>query len=209
MHKINCSAHFALFCTIFLVLLGANPTFSKTLVWHEWKADSQTKGGKTVACFLQLAGLTSDSIPFDPKPSRSTLTTANLTLTLVEKSDRKWLSFGVKVTGTRILEDFTTHAIPIHYAWVQSSTGSTVNQITQLETAPNKYYLGGLAGDEGLDLFLKIFKGILEDGLVVGWQESPGKLDKRLKVKDPPSPDKLLSFNSCMGQLGKNYQLNE
>jgi len=204
MHKINYSTILPLFIsTIFWVILGATPSFAQTLVWHEWKADSQTKGGKTVSCFLQLNTLTSDSMNSELKVSSSTLITANLTLLLVERHNQKGVIFTVKIIGERILENLTTQVIPIHYAWVQSSTGSTATQIIQAETKPEKYFLGALGGDDGMDLFIKIFKGMIKDGLVVGWQESPGKFDIVIKVKDPPSQKNQETFMSCFRQLAE------
>jgi len=204
MKKINCPTLLTLFIpTIFLVILYATPSFATTPHSHEWTADSQTRGGKTVSCFIKLDTASLDWMTTDPKALSSTVLRTALTLMLIEKSNRKLLAFTVKVTGTRILEDLTTHAIPIHFAWVQSSTGSTTTQLTQAETAPEKYYLGMLAGMDGLDLFTKIFKGVVEDGLVVGWQESPGDLDKVLKVKDGLPKDKQISFLSCFEQLTK------
>ena len=202
MHKINCSTLLTLFIsTIFLVILVATPSFAKTLLKYVWEADSQTRGGKIVSCFLGLDTLTYGATTSDPDDLSRTLIRTGLSLTLIEVSNQIGIGFLIKVTGTRILEDLTMHTIPIHYAWVKNSKGSTATQITKLETKPDKYFLGRLPGYDGVALFSQIFHGIFTDGLEVGWQESPGQLDLVLKVNDPPSLKTHETFVSCFNQL--------
>ncbi len=208
MHKSKFPTSFTLFITtlfVFIVVTTSGLADSKKTDWHEWKVGTQTSGGHTVACSLGLDSLTFDSFTSGSKDFNSTLIMTTLSLLIVEKSDKKVLSFLVKIVGERILDDLKTQAIPIYYAWVKSSTGSTVNQITQLETKPEKYFLGGMHGNEGMALFVKILRGIVEDGLVIGWQESPGKFDKVISIKDPPPEEELLSFLSCLENQKKEY----
>jgi hypothetical protein len=150
---------------------------------HEWEADSQTRGGKTVSCFVGLK-----------LANEQETISMNLTLFAEVIAPQKVQGFtGLKII---VLRD-NDRQIPVYSGWIKSSSGSTVGKMKKIDH-PGKYFMGGTSGPE---LFRTILKGILRDGLSVGYQETPGAFDKVFKVAEPLPDDSRKALWSCLHNL--------
>ena len=88
--------------------------------------------------------------------------------------------------------NFQTTPLNINYAWISTSTGTTVNNVKTAQTGPVF-----LAGTSDLDLFTNLLPGLLESGVTVGVQELEGTLDTVFEIAEPPSIDDLGKLRKC------------
>jgi hypothetical protein len=104
-------------------------------------------------------------------------------------------------TGLKIivLRD-NNRQIPVYSGWVSSSSGSTVGKLKKIDH-PGKYFVAGTSNPE---LFGTILKGILRDGISVGYQETPDKFDKVFKIVEPLPDDSARALSSCMDDLSSS-----
>lgn len=172
-------------------LLCESVIASENIVFREWNSGPQLSGGKTKTCFIGL-DIVSDkflaltmnfAILAEPTPAGMVRSVSSL-----------------KITATETTQGKNSKKVNIHYAWIKSSSASTVGKIktTKLETDPN--YLG--AGK--YDLFFDVLDGVVKNGVVIGYQEKPQSFDKIFEVRDPPPDDIVKKLYLCLGDLEKD-----
>ena len=183
---------------LWILILGYTPVFaSEIIISHFWEADSQTKAGKVVTCFLQLTAVNLDQI----------LMTMNLSL-MAEKveANRVRILTMLKITAARITETLQSVPIKLHHGWLRTSSGTSIGNFTKIDVKPDPYFL---AGASGMDLFAEITKGALKDGVTVGFQEKPGTFDKVYKISDPPPLDITNKFLSCFVAMSNDISTSK
>ncbi len=168
------------------------PAFaSEHVISHFWEADSQTRAGAVVTCYIQLTAVNYKQIAITMNVS---IFAQMATPELVENMTM------VKITASRITNPFTAESQPIkiNYGWVKSSSGTSVGKVKITDVSPDPYFLGVAAG---MDLFQEITFGILKDGVTVGYQEKPGTFDVTFTIATPPSGDVSLKLGSCLSEM--------
>ena len=167
-----------------LIGIMAHTSFaSPSVLVHEWEVDSQTKGGKTVSCFVELKLV-----------SEQEAVSMNLSLFGESNTPQKVQAWtGLKIRALK--QDGSQ--IKVHSGWVRSSSGSTVGKLKKVDH-PEMYFLGAASGP---DLFVTILKGILRDGASVGYQETLGKFDKVFKIVEPLPDGSARALSSCIDDL--------
>ncbi len=89
-------------------------------------------------------------------------------------------------------------SIIIHQAWIKSSSATTVGRLKKVDVDPEPYFL---AVQAGIDLFQDILKGLMENGIVVGYQEKPDTFDKVFEVKAPLPLDVQAKVIRCFDSM--------
>jgi len=164
---------------------------AEKILHYEWNSGPQYSGGKTKTCFLSVDIITEKLLA---------LTMNFAMLAELTPSNKVRSVSSLKVVAMESINTKQPRKIGIHYAWIRSSTGSTVGKIktTKLETELN--YLG--AGP--YELFLDILSGIVKDGVVIGYQQRAGSFDKIFEIPEPPRVELIQKLNSCLKELAKD-----
>jgi hypothetical protein len=184
-------AHFIIMVAILLLPVSFARAGEEVLS-QEWDAGTQTKGGKAKICYLKNIAVTLGG----------ELITSNLSLFGARQGDNSFETiFTLKVVVVQIEEEEEkiVNGIPIYSAWIKSSTGSTVGQLTELESPG--YFFGGVAGGKAIPLFTLILKGLLTDGMTVGFQTLADAFDRVIHIKEPLPTNVAKNFFECLGEL--------
>jgi hypothetical protein len=172
------------FYVLALIVVMANTSYAnQDVLLHIWEADSQTRGGKTVSCYVGLMLGTKQEV-------------VSMNLTLLGElitPQKAQTSTALKIRAVK----YDDRQIKVHSGWVRSSSGSTVGKLKKIDH-PGMYFL---AGANGMDLFRNILRGILKDGVSVGYQENPGAFDKVFKIAEPLPDDSARALSSCLSDL--------
>jgi hypothetical protein len=105
-----------------------------------------------------------------------------------------WTNLKVAVSQFNANDD-GSKPITLHYAWLKSSTGSTVGKLKDATPDSRPYYQ---AVAPGTDLFVSVLKGVHASGVVIGYQENLGGLDSTVESEGPPPPDVRAKLTSCL-----------
>jgi hypothetical protein len=181
---------FAATVGLLFAMLTAHSFAAESSQFHRWQADSQTRGGKTVSCNLQLVASTENM-----------LITSTLALFAEHSAPENTHMFtALKISASKY--DSARKEVPIELAggWIRSSSGSTIGRLTTVKTDAGTEFLGAASGPE---LFQNLLDGIIKDGMSVGYQEKAASFDNVLRIAEPLPPERLRNLQECLDDLGQ------
>lgn len=163
----------------------------------QWQAEETTKGGRTVGCGILVDGMIGTSL----------YVTANLTL-FIEPAESTQFSVMtlLKITVAELALDqgFKMTPMRLHGGWIRTSSGTTVGKLRDIPTSP--YYLGSLESGPGMDLFIELISGMLEDGVTIGFQLRPDGWDTTMRIPMPPPVDTIVKIQTCLQNFERSVK---
>jgi hypothetical protein len=146
---------------LLLFFAGSVPA-AENLTFYDWEVRLQPKENRPGSCSIQLTGV---------NRKRLVLLDVNLSIII----DDAPLTGGKATTVLRIKANRINRPglsdrspMKIQNAWIATSLGSSLRQMTKIDVSPDLHYLGG---KEGSDLFHRLLEGIVKDGATIGYQE--------------------------------------
>ncbi len=158
-------------------LLNPQPTSAvKSLRFHDWQADVLSSESSKKQCYIQFSGISKERILISMRLAMvEEKTPFNDTIT--------WTLIKVSAGRLRNNNPSDVSAIKIEEAWLETSAGATIGKIKKVDQDQAPHFLGGT---EGFKLFEMLLKGIVKDGMTVGFRTKSEPIVTVLHVPPPP-----------------------
>ena len=184
----------AVLTTLSLALYGATDLAAAAEVrLYQWEAEEMFRGGRPIGCSIYVDGMIGANI----------YVTMNLSF-LAEPvgPDQVENMTLLKITATEInlAKGFKGEPIKLYGGWVKVGSAATIGKLKTVTPDPEKYYLGGAPG---IDLFLEVFKGLLNTGPTIGFQRTPSGIDTILTIPAPLPPPTISKVRHCVSGVGQ------
>lgn len=156
---------------------------AENLTFYDWEVRFQSKGKKPASCSIQLTGVNRQRRVLLDINLSAIIDTAPLT------GQKATTILRIKASRVNRPDLSDPSPIKIHNAWITTSLGTSLGEMTKIDVSPDSHYLGGR---EGSELFHRLLEGIVKDGAAIGYQEEP-KGPEIVSMVPVPPPDVIIN----------------